>query len=92
MHTLPAEKRERLQHRLRSLRTQTAGLSNVIGAFLDAAEPLAPLGAQLLWVAQPALGLFISRDAIDDLASVLDAPTGVAWLRAELTGEIADKD
>ncbi|MCZ7540330.1 MAG: hypothetical protein M5U29_10520 [Anaerolineae bacterium] len=66
-------------------RLHAAGLGGVMAALLDAAEPLAPLGAQALWVAQPALGLVLPRDAVADLARVLDAPGGVAWLRERLT-------
>ncbi|MEP0763250.1 MAG: hypothetical protein HRF48_11000 [Chloroflexota bacterium] len=77
---------ERLAARLSQWgqRLHAAGLGGVIAALLDAAEPLAPLGAQALWVAQPALGLLLPRDAVADLARVLDAPGGVAWLRERL--------
>lgn len=66
-------------------RLHAAGLGGVMAALLDAAEPLAPLGAQALWVVQPALSLVLPRDAVADLARVLDAPGGVAWLRERLT-------
>lgn len=77
---------ERLAARLAQwgARLHAAGLGGLMAALLDAAEPLAPLGAQALWVAQPALGLLLSRDAVADLARVLDAPGGVAWLREQL--------
>jgi len=77
---------ERLAKRLApwGARLQAAGLGGLIAALLDAAEPFAPLGAQALWVAQPALGLVLPRDAVADLARVLDAPGGVAWLRERL--------
>jgi hypothetical protein len=79
---------QQLQRRLAgwSVRLRAAKLEGMVGALLDAAEPLGPLGAQVLWFAQPALGLFVSADEIDGLASLLDDPAGVAWLRAELTG------
>ncbi|MEB2288316.1 MAG: hypothetical protein OZ934_09410 [Anaerolineae bacterium] len=77
---------ERLAARLAQwgARLHAAGLGGLMAALLDAAEPLAPLGAQALWVAQPALGLLLSRGAVADLARVLDAPGGVAWLREQL--------
>ncbi len=80
--------RERLQHRIAgwSARLRAAGLDGLAGALLDAAEPFGPLGAQILWVAQPAIGLLIPPDEIDGLANLLDDPAGMAWLRAELTG------
>ena len=79
---------QRLQRRLAgwSVRLRAAKLDGVVGALLDAAEPFGPLGAQVLWIAQPALGLFVSTDEIGGLANLLDDPAGVAWLRAELTG------
>lgn len=85
---LPEDRLERLQRRLSgwSARLHTAGLGDLVGTMLDAAQPLGPLGAQLLWIAQPALGLLVPRDEIDGLARVLDDPAGVAWLRDELIG------
>lgn len=59
-------------------------LHGMLTALLDAAEPLGPVGAQFLWVAQPVLGLFTPRHEIDALARLLDAPGGVAWLHAQL--------
>jgi hypothetical protein len=80
--------RQRLEHRVAgwSARLRSMGLNDVVGALLDAAEPFGPLGAQMLWVAQPALGLFMASDEVDGLARVLDDPLGMAWLRSELSG------
>ncbi len=77
---------EPLQRRLTgwSIRLRSAGLDGVAAAVLDAAEPLGPLGAQLLWVIQPMLGLVMPADEIGELADLLDDPQGLAWLRAEL--------
>jgi hypothetical protein len=85
---LPEDRLERLHRRLSgwSVRLKAAGLGDVVGTMLDVAQPLGPLGAQLLWVAQPALGLLMPRDEIDGLARVLDDPAGVIWLRDELLG------
>jgi hypothetical protein len=66
------------------------GLDGLAGTLLDAVEPLGPLGAQLLWVAQPTLGLVMPSDEIDGLARLLDEPDGFAWLRAELTGSTGE--
>ena len=87
-----ATARARLQRRFAawSIRLRAMGLDDLAGAFLGAAEPLGPLGAQLLWVAQPALGLLLPGDEIGDLASLLDDPAGMAWLRSELTGGDSD--
>jgi hypothetical protein len=88
---LTAERLQRLQLRVSgwSARLNAAGLIGLVEALMDAAEPLGPLGAQLLWVAQPALGMVMPSDTADDidgLARLLDDPAGVAWLRSELIG------
>ena len=67
-----------------SQRLHKLGLAGVIETLLDAAEPLGPLGAQLLWVAQPTLSLFMPRGEITALAHSLEEPGGVARLRAQL--------
>lgn len=71
----------RWSHRLRKKR-----LTGLVGALLDAAEPLGPLGAQMLWVAQPTLGLFMPRDDVASLARILEHPDGLAWLHERLAG------
>lgn len=67
--------------RLRALR-----LEGLAGALLDALEPLGPLGAQMLWIAQPALAWITPRDEVAALARLLEAPGGVVWLREQLAG------
>lgn len=100
MHTnstrpdLPAEQLSRIERRVAGVaaRLRAAGLHDLVGGLLDAAQPLGPLGAQMLWIAQPALGLVVSGSSIHDLAQVLDDPAGVAWLRAELIGVSGDSE
>jgi hypothetical protein len=89
---LPADRLEQIRDRLTawSVRLRTLGIESLVGAFLDAAEPFGPLGAQMLWVAQPALGLVIGRDDVDGLARILDNPSGMAWLRAALLDETSE--
>jgi hypothetical protein len=58
-----------------------AGLDGLASALLDALDPLAPLGAQVLYIAQPTLSLFGSRQAAGDLAHILETPGGIDWLR-----------
>ncbi len=60
------------------------GLGDALSTALDVLEPLGPLGAQALWVAQPVLGLVITPDVLDDLAEALEAPGGVERLRQML--------
>ena len=43
----------------------------------SAARPLAPLLAQLLWIAQPGLALFGQGQATGALAELLDSPGGL---------------
>jgi hypothetical protein len=63
---------------------KTRGLDDALGVALDALEPLGPLGAQLLWVLQPALGLFIARATVSDIAQALEAPGGIERIREQL--------
>lgn len=51
---------------------------------LEAGRPLAFLGGQFLWVAQPALSLFLPGDAIRRTAQLLEDPEAVAALLARL--------
>jgi hypothetical protein len=67
-----------------SKRLHAAHLDGLVGALLDAAEPFGPLGAQVLWVVQPTLGLLVPREEIASLARLLEAPGGVARLREQL--------
>ena len=62
-------------------RLQELGLAHPLGLALDALEPLGPLGAQMLWVAQPALGLFVAHDTLAALGRALEEPGGMARLR-----------
>ena len=77
---------DKLAIRLERWRTRLrhAGLDGLVGAFLGAAAPLSVLGAQVLWIAQPALSAFMPRDEIDALARLLTEPEGVAMLREKL--------
>jgi hypothetical protein len=68
-------------------RLEARGLAGVVGALLPAARPLAPLGAGLLWVAQPALGLVMDRGTVARWARFLEDPDAMAWLGARLAGE-----
>ncbi|MCD4684470.1 MAG: hypothetical protein K8S97_00850 [Anaerolineae bacterium] len=61
-----------------------ARLHGFVTGLLDVCEPLGPLGAQLLWIAQPVAGVFAPREDIGALARILDAPGGVAWMREQL--------
>jgi len=49
-----------------------AGLGGIIDSLGAAFQPLSPLAAQLLWIAQPTLGLFGEAENIGELADLLD--------------------
>jgi hypothetical protein len=61
------------------------GWDDFILTALDAFEPLIPLGAQVLWMAQPALGLFGGGQNVGALARLLETPEGVTALRGRLS-------
>lgn len=75
-----------------SSRLHAARLDGLAGLLLDALEPLGPLGAQALLVAQPTLGLLVPREDITSLAHLLEAPGGVSWLRENLIGPEGESD
>jgi hypothetical protein len=65
---------------------EARGLAGTAAALLDAFEPLAALGAQALYIAQPLAGLASGswRAWTGDLARTLETPTGVRALRDAL--------
>lgn len=67
-----------------------AGWGDVAALLLEAVEPLAPLGAQVLRVLQPGLSLLVAPDELAALADRLEEPGSLAVLRRELSG-IADE-
>jgi hypothetical protein len=70
---------------IESLRAR--GWGHTLNLALDVLEPLGPLGAQMLWVTQPVLGLVVNRAALGELAHYLETPGGIARLRQQLTDE-----
>lgn len=60
------------------------GWDGFAGLLIDLAEPLAPLGAGVLYVVQPTFRLFGTGAAVGDLARVLETPGGIDWLRQTL--------
>jgi len=63
------------------------GLGSAIETALDIFAPLGPLGAQLLWITQPAfrlLGGINAAQTVHALAESLETPEGIAALRAQL--------
>lgn len=67
-------------------------LKRLVGApiastLLDVIEPVAPVLAQGLWVAQPLAGLWNGGDALRELAEMLEEPGGVEQLRRRLSDD-----
>lgn len=60
------------------------GLDGLLHVALDVLEPLGPLGAQLVWIVQPMLGMWISREVLQQLAETLETPGGFEQLRQQL--------
>lgn len=60
------------------------GLGHALSVALDVLEPLGPLGAQVLWVAQPLLGIMVSSEALSSMAQALEEPGGIERLRQQL--------
>lgn len=67
------------------------GLQTPALIFLDTGHPLTFLGGQLLWVAQPALSLFMSAEVVANLAHLLEEPEAVKALATKLEAEKAKK-
>jgi hypothetical protein len=57
------------------------GLGGVFGVLLDIIEPLGPLGAQLLWVAQPTMRIFGAEEILGHVAQALEEPGGIERIR-----------
>lgn len=61
------------------------GLQNAATLALDVLEPFGAIGAQVLWVAQPAARLIGGwGDALGTLAAALEDPDGIERLRHAL--------
>lgn len=61
------------------------GWGDAFSAALDVLEPLGPLGAQVLWIAQPAARLIGGwGEWFGVLAQALDEPGGIERLRQAL--------
>lgn len=68
-------------------RAAEVGLDGLLSALAQVMRPLGPLAAQVLWVAQPTLGMFsgeLSEDA-NALANLLDDPATLDRLLNEMT-------
>jgi hypothetical protein len=57
------------------------GLAYPLRVLLDVLEPLGPLGAQMLYIAQPASRVLGASDGVRQLAEMLEQPGGIERLR-----------
>ena len=66
------------------------GSAPILLTMLEAIEPLAPVLAQGLLVAQPLANLWRGGDALRELADLLEEPDGLRELRRQLTDDGAE--
>ena len=60
---------------------QRTELNGLVGILLDVIEPFSLFAAQLVWIAQPTLSIFLDREEIAHWAQKLEDPQGIAQLR-----------
>ncbi len=65
-------------------RIRRLGVPGVVGAVLQGMRPLAFIGGQLLWVAQPALSPWVDRDQLAAYAWLLEQPDSIDLLQTRL--------
>jgi len=68
-------------------RLHSWGLDNWVASFLEAAGPLATIGAQAIYISQPILGAFIPQGHLEALADMLDEPEQTRRFTRYLLGE-----
>ncbi len=83
---------ERRQQLIASLVRRIAGWGGTAPAilFLEMSKPLAFVGAQLIWVAQPFLSLGLNPADVRDVALILEDPAAVEELITQLESFQAD--
>lgn len=81
--TLDASRRAQIVERLTRRIAELDLIAPAI-LFLEASKPLAFIGAQLLWVAQPFLTLAFNANDLRDFAELLQDETGAEALIAQL--------
>jgi hypothetical protein len=68
-------------------RAKAHGWDTILNAALDTLEPFGALGANAIWILQPALGLLVPKEALEAVAHALEEPGGIERLRERLTEE-----
>lgn len=65
-------------------RLKARGWAGPLAALLDALEPIAPLAAQLCYLAEPAAWIVGGREPLREVAQSLETPGGIEALRQRL--------
>jgi hypothetical protein len=65
-------------------RIQGWGVAGLVRTLLDGIRPLAFIGGQALWIAQPTLGVLMDTDKVADYARLLERPEAIDLLRTRL--------
>ena len=60
------------------------GIDGLVSVLLDGLRPFSFIGGQLLWLVQPAAGLFVDRQRVADLANLMEKPEALDLLRSQL--------
>ena len=68
-------------------RLHSWGLNNWVASFLEAAGPLATIGAQAIYISQPILGTFVPGRHLQALADMLEEPEQTRRFTSYLLGE-----
>lgn len=90
MRAMDAQRREQLLNDL-AQRIERAGMAAPAILFLETFKPLAFLGAQALWFAQPFLSLGLNETDVRDFASLIEEPAGIEDLIARLETRPPDR-
>lgn len=88
--TVDAQRREQLLNDL-TRRIEQLGMTAPAVLFLETYKPLAFLGAQVLWFAQPFLNLGFNETDLRDLTLIIEERTGIEELIARLEAIHTDR-
>jgi hypothetical protein len=79
MNEIQQELVDRIAERIRRW-----GVTDLASALLEGIRPVAFIGGQALWVAQPALGIFMDAEQVAEYARLLERPEALDLLRTRL--------
>lgn len=73
-------------------RAKERGWADGLRLTLDALAPFGALGAQMLWVLQPTLSLWVRKDTLAHIAHTLEQPDELARVRDALQPSPDDQE